>query len=116
MTNAEHDFGPRSRRFTKPAYEHGGDIDLSESNRVQELVARHEELKSIESAAKAAAEERSAIDNELIALLGNADRGLLGDGRFIEAKVTRRTGFTVKPVTFRTLKIKKTKETQDDHY
>jgi hypothetical protein len=115
MSSTE-DFGPRSRRFTKPAYEHGGEIDLRDNNRVAFLVARRTELKNLETAARYAAEERSVIDEELIALLGNADRGLLRDGGYLEAPVTHRLGYAVKPTMFRTVKIKKAKDkAQDEH-
>jgi hypothetical protein len=115
MSSTE-DFGPRSRRFSKPTYEHGGEIDLSDNNRVTFLVARRAELKSLEAAAKGAAEERGIIDEELIALLGNADRGLLRDGGYLEAKVTHRLGYSVKPTSFRIVKIKRAKDTVEDEY
>jgi hypothetical protein len=114
MSSTE-DFGPRSRRFTKPMYEHGGEIDFRDNNRVAFLVARRAELKNLEAAAKDAAEERGAIDEELIALLGNADRGLLRDGSYLEAPVTHRLGYAVKPTQFRTVKIKKAKDKVHEH-
>jgi predicted phage-related endonuclease len=73
---------------------------------VLELVARREECKAFEEAGAVSVRQRKVIDAELIHMLGNASRGMLADGRVIEAKTVRRKGFVVEPTTFRTVKIK----------
>jgi hypothetical protein len=87
----------------------GGEIDLSENKGVLKLIAAREAMKKYEDEGTSAAKERKTIDAELIHLLGNATRGTLGDGRVIEAKTIRRSGFTVEPTTFRSIKIKQRK-------
>jgi hypothetical protein len=84
----------------------GGETDLSSNERAVKLVAAREGLKRIETAGGDAVKERKLIDAEIIHLLGNAARGMLGDGRVIEAKTIRKKGFVVEPTTFRTVKIK----------
>jgi hypothetical protein len=77
---------------------------------VLKLVARREALKLCESAGDAAAKERKIIDAKIIYLLGNAVRGTLADGRFIEAKTVRVKGYAgyaaVPPTSYRPVKIK----------
>jgi hypothetical protein len=82
----------------------GGEVDLTGNERIASLLARREQLKAIEAAAAAAKKEREPIDAELIAALGNATRGLVAGGAF-EAKTTRRAGYTVKPGSYRAVKV-----------
>lgn len=84
-------------------------IDLSGNERVLKLIARRTAMKEIESAATEAEKERKTIDAELIHALGNATRGVLADGRVIEAKTIRRKGFTVEPTSYRSIKVKQRK-------
>lgn len=84
----------------------GSVVDLRDSNRIADVVARREQLKLVESAGAAAEKSRRVLDVEIIAALGNAARGRLADGRMIEAPTTRRKGFTVAPTAFRAIRIK----------
>ena len=84
----------------------GGTVDLSGNDRVRNLVASREEWKDLERTAAEAAKARKVIDAELIHLLGNATRGVLDDGRVIEAKTVRRKGFAVESTSYRSIKIK----------
>ena len=84
----------------------GGEVDLSSNNRIVELLAQREPLKAREKDGDDAAKERKVIDVEIIAALGNAARGLLPDGRVVEAKTIKRGGYTVQPTSYRTVKIK----------
>jgi len=84
----------------------GGEIDLSDDARVADLIAARQELSDREAAGAAATKERKAIDAEIIAKLGNAARGRLGDGRVIEARTVRRAGYEVKPASYRAVKVK----------
>lgn len=84
----------------------GSEADLSDSNRIVEIVTRREELKAIESKGSAAEKERKIIDVEIIAALGNSARGRLRDGRLIEAKTVKRRGYEVKPLSYRQVRVK----------
>lgn len=88
------------------AEDDGGEVSLAGNNRIGDVVAQREQLKSVESAGAAAEKARRVLDVEIIAALGNAARGRLADGRIIEAPTTRRRGFTVAPTTFRAVRIK----------
>lgn len=91
------------------AEDDGGEVSLAGNNRIGDVVAQREQLKSVESAGAAAEKARRVLDVEIIAALGNAARGRLADGRVIEAPTTRRKGFEVKPTTFRAIRIKEGK-------
>jgi hypothetical protein len=84
----------------------GGEVDLSASNRIVEVVGARELLKAREADGSAAAKERKTLDTEIIATLGNAARGRLADGRVIEAKTVRRGAYSVKPTSYRQVRIK----------
>jgi hypothetical protein len=84
----------------------GAEIDLSANNHLGELLDQREVLKAREGDGAAAAKERKPIDAEIIATLGNAARGHLGDGRVIEAKTTRRGAYQVAATSFRTVRVK----------
>lgn len=84
----------------------GSEVDLSGNNRVTALVDDRARLKEIEAAGSAAEKERKTIDAELIASLGNAARGVLADGRIIEAKTIRRAGYSVDPTAYRNVRIR----------
>jgi YqaJ-like viral recombinase domain len=92
------------------ANDDGGCVDLSGNDRVLKLVARREAMKEIMGAASEADKVRKTIDSELIHLLGNATRGILTDGRIIEAKTVHRKGFTVTQTSYRSIKIKVSKK------
>ncbi|CUA90850.1 YqaJ viral recombinase family protein [Chelatococcus daeguensis] len=83
----------------------GTEVDLSGDNRLPEALVRRAELKDIESAGRDAEKERRAIDAEIIAKLGTATRGRLADGTVITAKTIRRSGYSVQPSTYRSVKI-----------
>jgi putative phage-type endonuclease len=89
----------------------GGEVDLIGNARAVQLVERREQAKNIESNGAEAAKMRKVIDSELIDILGNAARGILGDGRVIEAKTIRRAAYTVEPTSYRAVKIKTPKRT-----
>jgi hypothetical protein len=86
----------------------GSEIDLSRSSRATDIVSTRDALKEAEAAGATAEKERKAIDAELIRMLGNATRGRLADGRFVEAKTIHRKGYTkdVKPSSYRPVNIK----------
>lgn len=84
----------------------GETIDLSIDNRIAEILAAREALKAVEKAGSDAEKARRALDAEIIAKLGSATYGRLADGRLITAKTTRREGYSVKPSTYRTIRIK----------
>jgi YqaJ-like viral recombinase domain len=93
------------------AEDDGGEIDLSGSERVRELMEERGSFQADEMQARIALEERKKIDAELIHILGNATRGSLGDGRYIEAATVRKKECVHKATTFRTIKIKQRRET-----
>ena len=84
----------------------GGEIDLSDSNRLVDILAERERLKAREKDGGDAEKERKTIDAELIFMLGNASRELLADGRIIEAPTTRRKAYEVKASSYRVVRIK----------
>jgi hypothetical protein len=84
----------------------GGEIDLSGNEDALKLVARREALKRCEAAGTDAETERKTIDNKLRFMLGNAVRGILADGRVVEAKTVRNGGSTIPPFSYRAIKIK----------
>lgn len=88
------------------ADDNGDEVDLSDDERLAELLAERAKLKAIEAQGSAAEKERKPIDDEIIAKLGNAARARAAGGVIVEAKTTRRAGFTVAPSSFRTIKIK----------
>lgn len=88
------------------AQDDGETLDLSGDNRIAAIVAEREELKATEKAGEDASKMRRILDAEIIARLGAAAHGRLGDGRIITAKTVRRSGYTVKPSTYRQVKIK----------
>lgn len=87
----------------------GSEIDLSGSNRAGEIMAAWDELKKREADGRDAEKARKAYDAELLVLLRNAARGVLPDGRIIEAKTIRRAGFKVEPTQYRSIKVKEIK-------
>ncbi len=92
------------------AEDDGGEVDLSGNERVAYLLDERDECKSHEIDGQIAERERKIIDAELIHLLGNATRGTLGDGRYIEAATVRKKECVHKATTYRTIKIKQRKE------
>lgn len=88
----------------------GGEIDLSGNVRVIEAVEVRRRLQEREKAGADAAKARKIIDAELIHALGNASRGLLGNGEIVEAKTIRREGYEVKPSSYRAIRIREPKQ------
>lgn len=86
--------------------DNGETVDFCASNRIREIIARRDELKTLEADGSAAEKERKVIDAEIIHALGNATRGRLSDGRLIEAKTVRRKGYEVQPSSYRQVKVK----------
>lgn len=87
----------------------GGEISLADNTRIMEIMVARDELKKREADGRDAEKARKIYDAEIIHMLGNAARGRLADGRVIEAKTVSRSGFEVKPTTFRTIKIKESR-------
>jgi predicted phage-related endonuclease len=87
----------------------GGEIDLSVNAEAFDLVARREMLKARESSGNAAEKERKSVDAALIHILGNAARGVLADGRVIEAKTVNRVGYSVDATTYRQVRVRQLK-------
>lgn len=96
----------RDAEIIRSTEDDGGEVDLSNNGRVSEVLGEREILKQKEAVGAAAAEFRRALDAELIHILGNAARGSLGDGRYIEAKTVRRKEYVQAATTFRTVMIK----------
>lgn len=84
----------------------GGSIDLSANERIPDLLILREQMKERENNGADAAKQRRVLDAELIAALGNATRGLLADGRVIEAPTTRKKAHMVADLAYRTVRIK----------
>ena len=96
------------------AEDDGGTLDLSTIpahayDVLCEMLRRRELLKACEATGHAAEAERKVLDAELKFILGNAARGVLLDGRMIEAKTVRRKGFTVEPTIYRAIKVREGK-------
>jgi predicted phage-related endonuclease len=84
-------------------------VDLSGNNRIIEILAEREALKTREKDGSEAEKARKVLDAEVIHILGNASVGRLADGRIITAKTTVRSGYEVKPTSFRSVRIKEPK-------
>jgi predicted phage-related endonuclease len=86
------------------------EIDLSGNNRIPQIIAEREALKSREKDGDDAVKARKVLDAELIHVLGNCERGRLADGRIVTAKTTRRGAYEVKATSYRQIKIKEPKQ------
>jgi predicted phage-related endonuclease len=84
----------------------GAEIDLSDDARIAELIAERARLKVIEAQGSAAEKTRKRLDAEIVHRLGNAARARLAGGATVEAKTVKRSGFTVAPSSYRTVKVK----------
>lgn len=67
-------------------HDSGEEIDLSADNRIGEIIAERDRLKAIEAAGNDAEKARKALDAEIIAKLGPAQRARLADGSILTAK------------------------------
>jgi hypothetical protein len=67
-------------------HDNGSEIDLSGDNRMAELVSERDRLKVIEATGNDAEKLRKALDAEIIAKLGPAQRARLADGTIIVAR------------------------------
>lgn len=83
-------------------HDDGLEIDLSENNRIIDLVDRREDIKRTMKADKDALDE---IETEIKGVLGNAAYGRLADGRVVSWKLQYRKGYEVKPTEYRVLKV-----------
>ena len=86
--------------------EDGSIVDLAANERIASLCDMREGLKRIENDGNAAAQARKPVDAEIISILGNHAKGRLLDGRLVEAKTTKRKGYTVEATSFRSVKVK----------
>lgn len=84
----------------------GSEVDLSNDNRLADLIADRAALKVREADGDAAAKARKVIDVEIIHKLGNATRARLAGGGTVEAKTVRRGAYEVKPTSYRTVRVK----------
>ena len=84
----------------------GETIDLSGNNRVMEILSLRDALKAREADGSAAEKERKALDAEIIAMLGGAAYGRLGDGRLISAKTINRKSYTVAASSYRSVSVR----------
>lgn len=84
----------------------GSEIDLSDDERIADLITERAKLKAIEAQGSAAEKARKPIDTEIVHRLGNATRARLSGGVTVEAKTVKRSGFTVAPSSYRTVKVK----------
>ncbi|MCF1502161.1 YqaJ viral recombinase family protein [Afifella sp. H1R] len=80
----------------------GKEIDLSGDNMLPELLDERAEITSRQSADK---KRRDAIDDEIKAKLGDAERAILADGRSISWKTQHRKEVTLAATSFRVLRI-----------
>jgi putative phage-type endonuclease len=92
------------------AEDDGGEIDLSGNPRVNEILYLRQTFKHDERAGAYAETERKKLDAELIDILGNATRGDLGNGEYIEAKTVRKKECVHPATTYRPITLKKRKE------
>jgi hypothetical protein len=88
------------------AEDDGGEVDLTGDARIGEILATRAKLKEVEAMGSAAEKDRKALDAEIIAKLGNAAHGIVGDGRVITALTMRRGGYSVASTTYRQVKVK----------
>ncbi len=73
---------------------------------VSNLIASKEQL---DATIKAANEELDSVKKSLMFALGDAEEGVLADGRAVTYYEQHRKGFTVEPTSFRVLRVKKGK-------
>jgi len=88
------------------ATDDGTEVDLSSDNRIGEILDQRAGLKATETAGKDAEKRRRELDSEILAKMGAAARARLADGRTITAKTIKRSGYTVQPGSYRTVKVK----------
>lgn len=84
----------------------GSEIDLSDDERIADLIVERARLKAIEAQGAVAEKARKPIDTEIVHRLGNATRARIAGGAVVEAKTVKRSGFTVGPSSYRTVKVK----------
>lgn len=86
----EPDFA-RDGKLLTSAYDgvEGVEADWSTDNRMPELLDERASLKAAEKAGSDAEKRRKELDAEIIAKLGSATIGRLGDGRLVRAKTIR---------------------------
>jgi predicted phage-related endonuclease len=82
------------------------EIDLTQDNRILELVAAREAHKATEELGAEAAKARKIVDTEILMKLGAAQRGRLADGRIIHAPTRRRAAYLVQATTWRQISVK----------
>jgi hypothetical protein len=83
----------------------GGEIDLTGNAFMIEALTTREALKAREADGNAAEKDRKLLDVQMIAMLGNAARGIVG-AQVIEAKTVKRSGYSVAPSSYRQVKVK----------
>lgn len=81
------------------------DLSGETAARMAGLADRRAILKEREADGSAAEKERKVVDAEVIDILRNAEAGRLPDGRIVQAKVTKRGGYTVAPTSYRSIKV-----------
>ncbi len=85
----------------------GKTIDLSDHNRIYEILDIRDRLKAREADGNEAEKERKRLDDEIKVLLGDAAFGRLRDGRLVSAKTINRKSYTVAASSYRSVTIKK---------
>lgn len=80
-------------------------VDLSDDARAVALMSERTTLKDAEKAGAEAAKARKAIDAEIVAMLGNANRAQIGAEVFCAARRLRK-GFVVEPSEFTVCTVK----------
>jgi putative phage-type endonuclease len=80
-------------------------VVLDTNNRAQHLCQEYTIAQQIESAG---AKRKDAAVNELITLIGDAERAMVGEFK-VSAGVTERAGYTVEPTTYRNIRVSKRK-------
>jgi predicted phage-related endonuclease len=106
-TPPEPDYGKDGETIARlyPA-DDGTEIDLSDDNRLPDLVDQRDRLKD---AIKALDEEAAEIDAEFKHRLGPHESAKLAGGRQVTFKTQNRKGYVVKPSSFRVLRFLKSK-------
>ncbi|MCX7898502.1 MAG: YqaJ viral recombinase family protein [Methylocystis sp.] len=84
----------------------GEETEIEADEELLRKLDLREQLIAIEKAGRAAADARASIDAELLWRLKNAARGLLPDGRVIEAKTVHRKAYAVAASSYRAVKVK----------
>jgi hypothetical protein len=74
-----------------------------------DIAERWAEYEKIGRQIKTLEELRESLKADVVAALGDANRGLLGDGRELVVSVVERAGYVVQPKSYASLRARKVK-------